>query len=163
MIKNAVMLVCATLFIASSAFADQLSGLVRITATGPFKQVTLTRPNEFSGTMLCPGDKAKRIMTLESLVVKVWGSSKEIGSVKCFEIGSFTVLKTPSGKDAVVGVIQQKGGVFQITTEDSRVLKLVDVPDSLKDLVGKKVIADLRSDANLTAGVAQAVYYSEFP
>jgi hypothetical protein len=149
--------------ISSSALADQLQGLVRVTGNAPFKQVTITKPSEFVGTMLCPGDKAKRVMNLESLVVKVWGNPKEIGAVKCFDIGSFTALKTPAGNDAIVGNLQEKEGSVVLLAEDGRTVKLVDVPVGLRSMVGKKVVIDVKPQTNLTSSAFQAVYYAEFP
>ncbi len=147
----------------SSALADQMQGLVRVTGNAPFKQVTLTKPSEFVGTMLCPGDKAKRIMNLESLVVKVWGNPKEIGAVKCFDIGSFTALKTPAGNDAIVGSLQEKEGAVVLIAEDGRTMKLANVPDGLRNMLGKKVVIDVKPQSTLTSGPFQAVYYAEFP
>lgn len=149
--------------LSSVAMADQLQGLVRVTGNPPFKQVTITKPSEFVGMSLCPGDKAKRIMNLESLVVKIYGAEKSLGTSKCFDIGSFTVLKTPAGNDAVVGTLLEKEGGIQLLVEDGRTVTLANVPNGLRRMIGKKVVVDIKPEATLTSGVFQAVYYTEFP
>ncbi|MBM4251074.1 MAG: hypothetical protein FJ146_03825 [Deltaproteobacteria bacterium] len=152
-----------TVICSPAAMADQMQGLVRVTGNPPFKQVTITKPREFSGVPLCPGDKAKRIMNLESLVVKIYGGEKTVGATKCFEMGSFTVLKTPAGNTAVVGQLQQKEGVFFLLADDGRTLPLSDVPDGLRSMIGKKVVLDIRPQNTLTGARYEAVYYLEFP
>jgi len=155
--------ICFLTMLSSVAFADQLQGLVRVTGNAPFKQVTITKPSEFVGMSLCPGVKAKRILNLESLVVKIYGGEKTLGASKCFEIGSFTVLKTPAGNDAIVGTLLEKDGALQILAEDGRTVRLADVPAGLRNMLGKKVVVDIKPEAALTSGAFQAVYYAEFP
>jgi hypothetical protein len=149
--------------------ADQVQGLIRLSGTAVAKQVAITKETEFSGTNLCPGDKAKRLIALESMIVKVWGNTREQNGSKCFDVGSFSVLKTPAGREAIVGTLTQHDGVFQITTDDGRSMRLVSVPDGLKAMAGKKVIVDLKSveapesTQELTTSGFKAVYYAEFP
>lgn len=145
-----------------AALADQLQGLVRVTGNAPFKQVMITKPNEFAGTTLCPGDKTKRVMNLESLVVKIYGGEKTLSATKCFEIGSFTVLKTPAGNAAVVGQLQEKDGAFSLLTDDGRTLPLSDVPGGMRSMNGKKVVLDIKPITG-TSVRYQTVFYLEFP
>ena len=166
---NQVLLALAVVIASEQVLADQVQGLIRVSGTAAAKQVAITKETEFSGTNLCPGDKSKRLIALESMIVKVWGNTREQNGGKCFEVGSFSVLKTPAGREAIIGTLTEHDGVLQIATDDGRSLRLVSVPDGLKALSGQKVIVDLKSveatesTPALTASGFKAGYYAEFP
>ena len=151
--------------ISQTGFADQLSGLVRVSGSAPFRQVTITKETEFSGPSVCPGDQAKRLVALESMVIKVWGTHQNKNGTECFDVGSFSVVKTPAGRPAVVGVLRKINEKYQLVTEGGKTLNIVDMPDALKNLGDKKVILDLKAveAEGLVASGYSTVYYAEFP
>jgi hypothetical protein len=143
-------------------------GLVRVSGSEGSLLVAITKENEFSGTNICQGDHSKRLVSLESMIVNATGKTTTVNGQKCFEVSSFTVLKTPAGHDALVGMLSQKDGLFQIAAEDGKIYPLATLSDGLRKLDGKKVIVDLRKLDNVTATEVsktnyKAVFYAEFP
>lgn len=153
--------------LAAPAFAEDLQGMVVTVGTALNATVMLTQPGEAKGPTVCYDDVGKRIRKLSAMTVKVTGDWKtnEKGDKKCLEATSFDVLKTSSGRDAVVGSLSEKGGVYQVTSADGKVMTLGEVSGGLKKLNGQKVILDLKSmeSPNAKEPTYKVVTYAAFP
>ena len=86
-----------------------------------------------------------------------------------------------SGRDALVGSLVVKDGVYSVSGEGGKVITLSDVPPGLKKLVGKKVIVDgkspedpvpaakpvaatgVKDDAAVKSDVKVVITYQAFP
>lgn len=162
------LLVAGTLALgAAPASADELSGAVITFGWSLNTTVRLNQPNEKNGPKLCMNDLAKRIRKLSAMTVKVTGewTKDDKGENKCFEATDFTVQKTSSGRDAIVGTLSEKSGSYQVTGDDGKVMTLGEVTGGLKKLAGQKVILDLKAMDNPAAKEAtyKVVTYAAFP
>jgi hypothetical protein len=160
-------LVASFMTLSSSAYAEDLEGVVVSVGSALNTSVMLTKENEPKGPKLCYDDVGKRVRKLSAMTVKVTGNWKtnDKGAKTCFEASDFTVLKTSSGRDAVVGTLGEKSGVYQVTGGDGKVLKLGEVTSGLKKLNGQKVILDLKSmeSPNAKEPTYKVVTYAAFP
>jgi hypothetical protein len=159
-------LLLTSALLSAPAFAEDLTGTVMTVGSALNATVTLTSA-EGKGPSLCTGETAKRVRKLTAMTVKVSGEWKknDKGENQCFEATDFTVLKTSSGRDAVVGTLGEKAGVYQVTADDGKVMTLGGVSGGLKKLSGHKVILDLKSMENPNAKepTYKVVTYAAFP
>ena len=132
---------------ASSAWADQIEGVVRAMGRSIEPQTMITPGTEELGPELCDSVMVQRIRRLTPLVVKVTGDwqIKKNGDKKCFRPTDFKVLKMASGREPLVGLLAVKDGVYTVALEDHKIIVISDVPPGLKKLVGQKVIVDVKS------------------
>lgn len=161
-------LIAASLFsLAAPAAAESLEGTVVSVGSSLNTSVMLTQPNEAKGPKLCYTDLAKKVRKLAAMTVKVSGDWKtnDKGDKTCFEATDFTVLKTSSGRDAIVGTLGEKSGVYQVTGGDGKVMTLGEVTGGLKKLNGQKVILDLKSmeSPNAKEPTYKVVTYAAYP
>ncbi len=152
---------------AAPALAEELEGTVLTVGNALNTEVMLTQPKENKGPNLCYTDLVKRVKKLAAMSVKVTGDWKvnAKGEKTCFDATDFTVTKTSSGRDAVVGVLSDKDGVYQVTGDDGKVMLLSDVSGGLKKLSGQKVILDLKAMDSPASKEAtfKVVTYAAFP
>ncbi len=133
--------------LAGSALAEDLQGTVVSVGSAMNTTVMLTQPTDPKGPTLCYTDVTKRVRKLSAMTVKVSGAwtTNQKGEKTCFEVTDFDVLKTSSGRDAVVGTLGESGGAYQVTGKDGKVMTLGEITGGLKKLKGQKVILDLKS------------------
>ena len=174
------LLVCG---FAGPAWADEIEGLVRVVGRSFDAQTLITPEKETLGPHLCGSDLEQRIRHLTPLVVKVSGrwQTKKGGQRECFVADDVKVLRMSSGRDALVGSLVVKDGVYSVSGEGGKVITLSDVPPGLKKLVGKKVIVDgkspedpvpaakpvaatgVKDDAAVKSDVKVVITYQAFP
>jgi hypothetical protein len=147
------------------ALAEDLEGVVLTVGTAVNREVMLTPPKTDKGPHLCASETMKRVGKLSGMTVRANGDWKGDGAKKCFEASDFTVVKTSSGRDAVVGTLEAKDGGFAIGAANGQTYTLAEVPGGLKKLVGQKVILDLKPLAGSTgaAGKYVVVSYGSHP
>jgi hypothetical protein len=150
------------------ARADDLSGHVIVVGSSVNMRVQLTEKEGSKGPALCPNDVSKRIRKLLRLEVSVtgaWQMKKDGSSKDCFAATGFKILKHSSGRDPIIGMLQDQGAYFIVKGDDGKVSKLSEVTSGLKSLKGKKVILDLKPmDSPGQKDVSyKVVAYSEFP
>src|SRR3954466_6011565 len=90
---------------ASALFADELEGVVHVVGSAHNMVTVLAPEGKGDGPELCKTETAKRIARLSGMTVKATGDmSKNKDSGKaCLDATGFAVLKTGSGREAVVG------------------------------------------------------------
>ncbi len=155
------------LVLAPSALAEDVEGVVRLVGSAIEQRTILAEAAGGNGPTVCRGDVQKRIGRLTGMTVRVsgeWQLGKD-GAKKCVDASAFTVKKLSNGREAVVGTLAEKGGVFQVTADDGNMKALAEVPDGLKKLSGKKVILDLKTVDSPTAKepTSKVVSYAELP
>ena len=164
---TASLVLAAALTGASAARAEEASGRVRVVGPAISVEVVLAPEGGNDGPNLCRTDLAKRLRHLAAMTVKVTGEwqLKKDGSKRCFDAADFTVVKATSGRDAVVGLLSEKGGNFVVTGDDGKEQRLLSVPDGLRKLSGQKVILDLKAMESPTAKDASSsvVTYAAYP
>jgi hypothetical protein len=152
---------------ATTARAEDVQGTVRVVGPAAVQKVILTEAGRNDGTAVCRNEVGKRVGRLTGMTVKVTGAwhLNKAGEKTCVDATDFTVLNLPNGRTAVVGTLGEKDGGFAVSADDGKVHSLVDVPDGLKKLSGKKVILDLKviESPAATSVPAKVVSYSEFP
>lgn len=157
----------ATLSLAWPAQAEDLTGTVVTVGSSLTTTVMVTPAGEAKGPSLCYTDLAERVRKLTAMTVKVSGDWKlnDKSEKKCFEASEFTVLKTSSGRDAIVGTLVETSGVYQVTGGDGKIMTLGEVSGGLKKLSGQKVILDLKAmeSPNAKEPTYKVVTYAAFP
>ena len=167
-ISSLFLAVSAAFFWSAAVRADDVEGVARFVGSSVQSKLILEPADKSPYLTVCRGDIAKRIGRLSGMTFRVsgaWQLDKD-GSKRCLEASSFVVTKMTNGRDAVVGVLSDKGGQFQVTSDDGKANMLADAPDGLKKLVGKKVILDLRTIESPSAtreSASKVVSYAEFP
>jgi hypothetical protein len=156
----------ALLVTALPAHAEELTGTAQIVGSGYNSKVILDGAASPS-PHVCRSDTSKRLSRLTGMTVKVQGEwkTKKDGAKDCFDAVEFTVLKTSSGRDAIVGVLSQEKGHYQVSDDSGKVVKLSDLSSGLKKLEGKKVILDvnlINTPAGLEASY-KVITYAEMP
>ena len=133
--------------VASSAWADQIEGVVRAAGRPLEPQTMITPESDDLGPELCDSVLVQRIRRLTPLVVKVIGhwQTKKNGDKKCFIPTEFKVLRMASGREPLVGLLALKDGVYTVALDDHKIIEISDVPSGLKKLVGQKVIVDVKT------------------
>jgi hypothetical protein len=153
----------ALLLAAAPALAEDVTGIVRVVGSSINSEVLVGD----GGPNLCRNDVAKRMRRLTAMTATVSGDwqTKPNGDKKCFAATGFTVTKVSSGRDAVVGKLEQRSGAYVVTTDDGKAHALASAPDGLKKLVGQKVILDLKGMDSPAAKEAtfNVVTYAAFP
>ena len=164
---NVFLIVAALLLPASGAFAEDIEGIVHVVGSAVSQKVILTEVSKGDGPAICHGDVGKRISHLTGMTVKATGDwlTNKSGEKYCVDVKDFVVLKLANGRMAVVGTLGERNGAFQVLGDNGKARSLVDVPDGLKKLSGKKVILDLKVIESPAAHEvpAKVVSYSEYP
>src|SRR5690606_6793650 len=95
---------------------------------------------------ICANEIGKSVRRLGAMTVRVSGEWKldKKGAKRCFEGRSLSVLKTSSGRDALVGTLSSQDGVYVVKDASGQTHTLGDVPGGLKKLDGQKVILDIK-------------------
>jgi hypothetical protein len=166
MIKH--LLLPLALVLPAVAHAEELVGVVRAAGSGLNAHTRLAPAGESAGPSLCVNDVEKKVRRLGAMTVKAngdWREPKNKNGDKCFVATDFAVVKASSGRDAVVGTLSQKGGVYLVTGDDGKTHALGDVPGGLKKLDGQKVILDIKPIDSPSAkeAVYKVVTYSAHP
>lgn len=111
---------------------------------GPSRGSKIGLDNDGNISYLCEDSFAKGISRLANMMVRVNGVYFE--SEKCLKGTAYHIIKMPSGRDAIVGLLAEKSKSYMIKvssfddkTVDYRFRK---VPEGLAYYVGKKVIID---------------------
>jgi hypothetical protein len=161
----AMIVVGASAVGAAAAHAEDLEGAVLTVGTTLNREVMLLPPKADKGPGLCANDVMKRVGKLSGMTVRASGAWHGEGKKRCFEASDFAVVKTSSGRDAVVGTLEARDGGFAIGAANGQSYTLADVPGGLKKLVGQKVILDLKPLAGSAgaAGKYVVVSYGSHP
>ncbi len=152
----------------SKADSTKEFGVVRMLGSSHNMTATLTqRKPVIKNTPICRDEIGKKIGRLGGMTVEVEGKWKDSGLTpggRCFSADSFVITKVTSGRKPLVGVLSQKEFEFVVTTDDGKVHNLRKVSSGLKDLVGKKVIIDVKPLTGPKEGkVYKVVSYSAYP
>ena len=144
---------------------SEIEGLVRVKGTSYTVKVHLTEKDNYKGHLLCSGEKARRIAKLSALTVKASGTWKSEGTKRCFAVASFTVTKMASGRLAVVGLLEKSVNVFQINADHGTSYRFDSVPDGLREMVGQRVILDVKTLGSRTNAEPsqRIVSYAKYP
>lgn len=149
----------------SNAVAQgHLEGRVRVTGSEG-SETTSLQDKDAKSNDLCMSPLAKKIGHLSGMKTHVLGTMRA-SKPECFEAQSFTVIDTGSGRAALVGILSKQGMNFLVTREDGTKQELEKVPKGLQELIGKKVIIDVKPmDGMKDSGSKsmRVVSYSEFP
>lgn len=166
-VQGSWLLAASLLTMAAPAFSEELAGVVKVTGSGITAQTMVSPVGEEKGPEVCGNDVGKKIRRLGAMTLKVTGDwkVKKNGDKGCFNATEFKVLKTSSGRDAVVGTLAQKNGSFVVTGSDGHTHVLDDVTGGLKKLEGQKVILDIKPINSPTAKepVYKVVTYAAHP
>lgn len=166
--KKRLLLLPLLWIVPAVAHAEELVGVVKVAGSGLNAQTMLAPAGDNAGPVLCINDVEKKVRRLGAMTVKAngdWREPKSKGGEKCFVATDFAIVKASSGRDAVVGTLSQKGGVYLVTGEDGKTRTLGDVPGGLKKLDGQKVILDIKPIDSPSAkeAVYKVVTYSAHP
>lgn len=153
--------------LASLAMAEEMSGVVKVVGSAINAQIMLTEAGEEKGPVVCANDVGKKVKRLGAMTVKASGAWRldKKGDKSCFEATEFAVLKTSSGRDALVGTLSHKDGSYVVTGADGKAHVLEDIPGGLKKLDGEKVILDIKpiSTPSTKGEVFKVVTYAAHP
>ena len=147
---------------------DTLEGVVQVVGARVNAKVLLTSPKEPNGPHLCPGEIAKRVRKIPSMTVKAEGKwvNNDNQEKRCFHADSFIVTKGSSGRPVYVGILEKSQVEFVLKRDGGLPkISLVEVPEGLKKMVGKRVVLDLKELDIPTARVPaqRVVFYAEHP
>jgi hypothetical protein len=158
---------CFGLLFAASASAEELTGVVRVLGSSMNVQTMLAPTGSEKGPVVCANEVGKKVKRLGAMTVKATGDWKmnKKGEKSCFEAVDFAVVKTSSGRDALVGTLAQKESVYVVTGADGKAHVLEDIPSGLKKLDGQRVILDIKPISSPTAKgeVFKVVSYAAHP
>lgn len=148
--------------------SEKIEGIVRIVGSAYNMKVSLTREvNGKKGSVIfCKNAESTRVGRLGGMTVKVEGTWKvKSKSRRCLTIASFEVMKAPSGRKPLVGLLVQNPENFAIETSDGKKHSLGSVSPGLKALVGKKVIVDAKPMMMKSGGSKnwKVVTYAAYP
>lgn len=122
----------------------------RNTATGTIKEygssinAKVGLDNDGDISYLCADSFSKALSRLANMMVRVNGVYFEVE--KCLKGESYTILKMPSGRDAIVGELSEtkKAYIVKVEGDEEKTTdyKFRRVPEGLAYYKGKKVIVD---------------------
>ena len=155
----------------SSGNSGTAEGVVVVVGSAINAQTRLKNPKDSAeGTSLCRSAIARRVGRVTGMTVSASGSWSQnpVSKDKCLEVKSFRILKTSSGREAVVGKLVKQDANFFVETQNGKRQSLSSVPAGLSKLEGKEVIIDVKPlDSPGTPGAAEnswkVVSYSEHP
>lgn len=155
-----------------SQAANEVEGPVSLVGSAPNAHAIVEVGPEKTQTNFCPGDQQNYLRKFSGTTVKIsgaWSTSKTTKE-KCFEISSFQVTQITKGRPAFIGSLKKDdaSSKFTIEAEDGKKYVLESPTKGVKELAGKRVIADL-VPASQTSEVKSAeptwkiVSYMEYP
>jgi len=149
------------------AFAEEISGQVKVFGNAGSKTVKLVKPGEYDGPSLCSNDLATKISSISNMQLMVEGEWGEMGKkkIKCMEASAFKVLTTSTGRPAVVGIIEKSDRGFELRDNEGKTYEFKKLPKGLKSMVGKKVIVGLKqmNSPNSLTSSHKVVSYTVYP
>ncbi|MBM4251076.1 MAG: hypothetical protein FJ146_03835 [Deltaproteobacteria bacterium] len=154
------------LFVCSDAFALTLQGTVHLVGSALRSRTLLeTTDPQQATTVICQSDLEQKIRHLTDLQIQIDGEWKvtTTGQADCLQVNTFRVLKASSGRPIITGVLTSRRGQFIITDDDGAEVVLAELPSGARDLLGRKVIFDVKSIASSSNAEALKVVVSFRP
>jgi len=160
--------------IEKSKISNSLTGIIRVVGSAYNSKVVISKESgsDQGQTSFCKGEVAKKLGRLSGMTLKVTGSwvernigrGKKARTKRCFFVSQFTIEKGSNGRKPLVGVLSKIDSSYQVKTEDGTSHNLERVTTGLKELVGKKVIVDVKPLSGATGEKSwKVVSYSAYP
>ena len=107
---------------------------------------------------LCSGKQQAKIMRLDGLTIRLTGSlrTKPGRKFSCFIPKEFTILKMPSGRTPLIGILKKINENYVINSEDGNTVVLKST-SGMDQYLDKKMILDVKPPPPVPAGTKAGV------
>ncbi len=150
---------------APTAAKNEVSGIVKVVGSAYNAKTVLTNSDGKEQKSLCRDETGKKINRLSGMTVTAAGTwDNKNQNDPCFPVSSFQIDKTTSGRKPLVGTLTKAGADFVLIDDDGAKHPLERVSSGLKEMLGRKVIVDVKPLAKAAGAQSwKVVSYSEYP
>ena len=123
---------------ANEGVGDSIEGIIASSGSHLNYRVVINEPGGKKSHILCAGEISDSINNYSRLTAKI----KVKKTKNCLEPESFTLTKTPSGIEPIIGELVKEGDLFMVAIKDQKYV-LEHTPKRLQEFLNKKVVLDL--------------------
>lgn len=114
--------------------------------------------------MLCDASALKDLNQFLHFKISCEGTiAKDAKEEQCLRVAKINILAFPNGRASKVGWLRENAGVFYLIGENNEDLSPTIFPPGLFNLVGKKIVLDIREVALNFLSEKVVVSYFVFP
>lgn len=155
LVCTCVAFVLAAIVTPPEASARNVEGVVKVVGSVVNARVILMPSGGGKPTTLCTDATGQCIRKLAGMTLKVAVTPQAEG--KCLKAQEFSVLKTTSGRAAIVGVLRQQQGATFVEEGSGKKHPIARMTPGLREIIGKKAIFDLKANATGSSAVGHRV------